>query len=148
MSRLLTLLMLYRNGYDVGKYVSIEAQIAKAKDAYYEALHAVSEGWHEGRNDVKPFIRYMLQVILSCYVELESRADVIGRADHSAYDVVRAYVKSKVGRFRGTDAIEACSSAGRSAVLASLKRLAEEGIIRKEGVGRATFYVRNDDSAD
>ena len=148
MSRLLTLLMLYQNGYDVGKYVSIEAQIAKAKDAYYDALQIVSEGWQVGRNDVKPFIRYMLQVILSCYVELESRADVIGRADHSAYDVVRAYVKSKVGRFRGTDAIEACSSAGRSAVLASLKRLAEEGVIRKEGVGRATFYVRNDDSAD
>ena len=148
MSRLLTLLMLYQNGYDVGKYVSIEAQIAKAKDAYYDALQVVSEDWQVGRNDVKPFIRYMLQVILSCYVEFESRADVIGGADHSAYDVVLAYVKSKVGRFRGTDAIEACSSAGRSAVLASLKKLAEEGVIRKEGVGRATFYVRNDDSAD
>ena len=73
---------------------------------------------------------------------------MIGGADHSADDVVRAYVKSKVGRFRGTDAIEACTSAGRSAVLASLKKLAEEGVIRKEGVGRATFYVRNDDSAD
>ena len=148
MSRLLTLLMLYQNGYDVGKYVSMEAQIAKTKDAYYDALQAASEGWHEGRNDVKPFIRYMLQVVLSCYVELDSRADIIGGADHSAYDVVLVYVMSKVGRFRGTDAIEACPSAGRSAVLASLKRLAEEGIIRKEGVGRATFYVRNDDSAD
>ncbi len=83
-------------------------QIAKAKDAYYKVLQTVSDGWHEGRNDVKPFIRYMLQVILSCYVEFESRADVIGGADHSAYDVVLAYVKSKVGRFRGTDAIEAC----------------------------------------
>jgi Fic family protein len=148
MSRLLTLLMLYQNGYDVGKYVSVEAQIAKAKDAYYDALQAVSEGWQVGRNDVKPFIRYMLQAILSCYVEFESRADVIGGADHSAYDVVRAYVKSKVGRFRGTGAIEACPSAGRSAVLASLKKLTEEGVIRKEGVGRATFYVRNDDSVD
>ncbi|MBQ7178300.1 MAG: Fic family protein [Victivallales bacterium] len=146
MSRLLTLLMLYQNGYDVGKYISIEAQIAKTQDEYYEALQSVSEAWHGERNDVMPFIRYMLQVILSCYVEFGSRANVIGDAAHSAYDVVLAYVKSKVGRFRGNDAIEACTSAGRSAVLSSLKKLTEEGIIRKEGAGRATFYIRNDDS--
>ena len=146
MSRLLTLLMLYQNGYDVGKYISLEAQIAKTKDEYYEALRAASDGWHEGRNDVVPFIRYMLQIILACYVDFESRVGIVDKAEHSAYDVVFAYVQSKVGRFRGSDVIEACPSAGRSAVLASLKKLAEEGIVQKEGVGRATFYVRKDSS--
>ena len=60
MSRQLTLLMLYQNGYDVGKYVSIEVQIAKTKDEYYEALQTTSDKWHDGRNDVLPFILYML----------------------------------------------------------------------------------------
>ena len=148
MSRLLTLLMLYQNGYDVGKYISLEAQIAKTKDEYYDALQAASDGWHEMRNDVLPFIRYMLQVILACYMELEARAELIGGAESTAYDVVRAYVQSKIGRFRGSDVIEACPSAGRSAVLASLKKLTEEGVIRKDGVGRATFYVRNSSSGE
>ena len=148
MSRLLTLLMLYQNGYDVGKYISIETQIAKTKDEYYEALQVASKGWHEGRNDVNPFISYMLQVILACYMEYEARAELIGGKEHSAYDVVLAYVRSKVGRFRGSDVIEACASAGRSSVLASLKKLTEEGVIRREGVGRATFYVRNGEARE
>ena len=148
MSRLLTLLMLYQNGYDVGKYISIEAQIAKTKDEYYEALRAASDGWHEGRNDVMPFIRYTLHIILACYVEFESRVGIVGKAEHSAYDAVLAYVQSHIGRFRGTDVMEACPSAGRSAVLASLKKLAEEGIVQKEGAGRSTFYVRKDGSEE
>ena len=82
---------------------------------------------------------------MACYVEFESRIDVIGGTDRSACDVVLVYVKSKVGRFCGIDAIEACPSVRRSAVLASLKRLTAEGVIRKEGVDRAKFYVRNDD---
>ena len=75
-------------------------------------------------------------------MELEARGELNGGAGSTAYDVVRAYVQAKVGRFRGSDVIEACPSAGRSAVLASLKKLTEEGVIRKDGVGRATFYVR------
>ena len=149
MSRLLTLLMLYQNGYDVGKYISLEAQIAKTKDEYYDALQAASDGWHEMRNDVLPFIRYMLQVILACYMELESRVGgTSGAGTRSAYEAVLAFVQSKVGRFRGADVIEACPSAGRSAVLASLKKLTEKGVIQKDGVGRATFYVRNSSSGE
>ena len=142
MSRLLTLLLLYQNGYEVGKYISLEAQIAKVKDEYYDALQASNKGWHEERNTPTPFIKYMLQVLLACYMEFESRVDVIGaRGGRSAYDIVLEYVNATVGRFRGVDAIEACPAVGRSAILASLKKMVEEGIIRKEGVGRATFYV-------
>lgn len=145
MSRLLTLLLLCQNGFMVGKYISLEAQIAKAKDGYYDALQASNEGWHDGRNDLVPFVKYMLRIILACYMEFESRVDVIGvRGNRSAYDIVLDYVNSKVGRFRGVDVIEACPSVGRSAILASLKKMTEAGIIRKEGVGRATFYVRQD----
>ena len=148
MSRLLTLLLLYQNGYDVGKYISMEAQIAKMKDGYYDALQASSADWHRGRNDVTPFIRYMLQILLACYMEFESRVELHGPDGHrSAYDVVLAYVKGKVGKFRGAEVIESCPSAGRASILASLKKMTDEGLIRREGIGRSTYYVPVDNSA-
>ena len=67
MSRLLTLLLLYKSGYNVGKYISVEKQIEKTKDIYYDTLEKADMGWHEEKNDATPFIKYMLQVILSCY---------------------------------------------------------------------------------
>ena len=65
MSRLLTLLLLYRNGYEVGKYISIEKHIEKTKGAYYDALEEASKGWHEETDDPTPFIKYMLGVVLA-----------------------------------------------------------------------------------
>ena len=49
MSRLLTTLLVYNSGYYVGKYISLEAKIAKIKDAYYDSLSESQEGWHECR---------------------------------------------------------------------------------------------------
>ncbi len=72
MGRLLTLLLLYKNGYSVGKYISIERQIAKTKDRYYDVLETLDIGWHEEKNDPTPFIRYMLTVILACYTSTPS----------------------------------------------------------------------------
>ena len=72
MSRLLTLLLLYRSGYIVGQYISIEKTIADTKETYYEVLQKEDQNWYEGENDPKPFIRYMLGIILSCYREFES----------------------------------------------------------------------------
>lgn len=62
---MLTLLLLYQNGYEVGKYISIEKQIEKTKDVYYDVLQGADYGWHEEQNDPTPFIRYMLKVILA-----------------------------------------------------------------------------------
>lgn len=73
MSRLLTLLLLYKSGYSIGKYISIEKQIEKTKDRYYDTLEISDAGWHEEENDPTPFIRYMLTVILVCYTEFEDR---------------------------------------------------------------------------
>lgn len=77
MSRLLTLLLLYKSGYNVGKYISIEKQIEKTKDRYYDVLQQIDLGWHEEKNDPTPFIRYMLQVILACYTEFEDRVGLL-----------------------------------------------------------------------
>ena len=145
MSRLLTLLLLYQNGYEVGKYISIEKQIEKTKDAYYDVLERIDGGWHEEKNDPTPFIKYMLQVILACYTEFETRVGLVSESSRSTvYDVVKTYVMEKVGKFTGAEVVAACPSGSRSAVLGALKRLTEEGLIVKCGTGRGTFYVRRD----
>lgn len=146
MSRLLTLLLLYKNGYNVGKYISIEKQIEKTKDRYYDTLQVADLGWHEGTNDPTSFIRYMLQVILACYTEFEERTGLmadIGQKS-SSYDIVKKYTNEKVGKFTGAEVVAYCPSISRSSVLAALKQLTEEGLILKKGSGRSTFYVRAD----
>ena len=144
MSRLLTLLLLYRSGYDVGKYISIEKQIEKTKDRYYEALEVADSGWHEAQNDPTPFIRYMLQVLLACYAEFEDRLGTVANRGRSstAYDTVKRYALEKVGKFTSADVIAHCPSVGRSSALAALKQLTEEGTILRYGSGRSTFYVK------
>jgi len=146
MSRLLTLLMLYQNGYEVGKYISIERQIEKTKDLYYEALQAADIGWNEGKNDITPFIRYMLEIILACYVDFEDRVN-IGRGigtKSPAYEVVNSYVDNKLGTFTSSDVVIACPSISRSTVISILNKLCEEGIIVKLGTSRNTHYVKTD----
>lgn len=77
MSRLLTTLLLYRNGFYVGKYISLEAKIAKNKDLYYDALAQAQTGWHEGTEDVIPFIKYLLGTILAAYKDFEDRVALV-----------------------------------------------------------------------
>jgi Fic family protein len=140
MSRLLTLLLLYKSGYMVGKYISLEKQIERSKDAYYEALMQSDYQWQEGKNDPTPFVKYMLQMVLGCYVEFEQRVQFVG-VKSSAYDVVLAFTTTLVGKFTSADVINACPSFGRSSVLNSLKTLCDEGRIQRMGIGKSTFYV-------
>ncbi len=112
MSRLLTLLLLYKNGYSVGKYISIEKQIEKTKDRYYDTLEKSDAGWHEEKNDPTPFIRYMLQAILACYTEFEERVGLMTGSGNgsTAYDIVKKYTEGKIGKFRGADVVAHCST--------------------------------------
>lgn len=146
MSRLLTLLLLYKSGYSVGKYISLEKQIEKTKDRYYDMLEEADSGWYEEENDPTPFIRYMLQVILACYADFEERVGIMTENGNSrtAYDIVRKYSNDKIGKFTGADVLAHCPNIGRSSVLAALKKLTEEGLVIREGSGRSTYYVRAD----
>ena len=146
MSRLLTLLLLYKNGYQVGKYISIEKQIEKTKDRYYDTLEESDVGWHEETNDPTPFIRYMLQTILACYTEFEERIGFMAESGSgsTSYDIVKKYTEEKIGKFTGADVVVHCPGIGRSSALAALKKLTEEGIIIRKGSGRSTFYVKSD----
>lgn len=141
MSRLLTLLLLYRSGYVVGKYISIEKQIEKTKDAYYDVLKDADKGWHEEENDPTPFIKYMLKMILSCYVEFEERVNMNIGIKSTAKNIVTTYVNNKLGKFTSADVIANCPSLSRAAVLKALKELVDEGKIDKFGSARSTFYT-------
>lgn len=144
MSRLLTLLLLYQNGYHVGKYISIEKEIEKNKDLYYDALQASEIDWQKGKNDPTPFIRYMLKIILACYVEFENRVQYVGSETKStAYDIVKAFVTNKIGKFVSSEVISSCPSVGRTAILNAIKKLVEEGIIIRQGNAKSTYYIKN-----
>lgn len=145
MSRLLTLLLLYRAGYIVGQYISIEKAIADTKETYYEVLQQADREWHSGENDPKPFIKYMLGIILSCYREFESRVSLAAKTGKksSAYDIVKSFTENTLGKFSKQDALFSCPSLGSSSVESALKKLVEEGAIIKTGAGRKTMYMRN-----
>ncbi len=139
MSRLLTTLLLYRSGYVIGKYISLEKKIQISKPDYYDALQQSSTGWIESTNDDTPFIKYLLGTILAAYRDFEERVDVVGHK-MSALEMVEKAVKSKLGKFTKSDIMEFCPEIGRGSVEQSLKALCDKGIIKKEGRGRATFY--------
>lgn len=146
MSRLLTLLLLYRSGYVVGQYISIEKAIADTKESYYKVLAQADQNWHTGENDSKPFIKYMLGIILGCYRDFEERLTLAERAGYksNSYDIVREYVVDHIGTFTKQNALEGCPSLGSSSVEAALKKLVQEGIINRLGSGRKTHYIRSD----
>lgn len=141
MSRLLTTLLLYRNGYMVGKYISLESKIAKNKNAYYDALEKAQAGWDEGKEDPVPFIKYLLSTIISAYRDFEDRMEIVSESE-SALDMVKKAVANKIGKFTKMDIVAMCPSLSNSSVESSLKKLAKEDFIEKKGASRATYYVR------
>ncbi|MBR1747580.1 MAG: Fic family protein [Clostridia bacterium] len=141
MSRLLTTLLLYRNGFYVGKYISLEAKIAKNKDLYYNALSLSQEGWHEGTDDPLPFIKYLLGTILAAYKDFEDRFALV-ETKCSALQTVRMATQNKIGRFTKQDIRELCPTLSLSSVEGALRQLVALGEIRREGQGKGTRYVR------
>lgn len=141
MSRLLTTLLLYRNGFYVGKYTSLEAKIAKNKDLYYNALGRSQDGWHEGMEDVVPFIKYLLGIVLSAYKDFEERFALV-ETKRSALEMVRCATMNKLGRFTKQDIRELCPSLSISSIEGALRKLVASGELKREGVGKNICYYR------
>ncbi|MBO4325244.1 MAG: Fic family protein, partial [Lachnospiraceae bacterium] len=141
MSRLLTTLLLYRSGFYVGKYISLEAEIAKHKDLYYEALGASQNGWHEGADDPVPFIKYLLGTILAAYRDFSDRFALV-EEKRSALDTVRLASQNKIGRFTKQDIRELCPSLSISSIEGALRKLVASGELKRIGTGKNTGYCR------
>lgn len=141
MSRLLTTLLLYRSGFLVGKYISLEAKIAKNKDLYYSALNQSQHGWHEGTEDAVPFIKYLLSTILAAYKDFSDRFEIVAEK-LPAVDVVRKATQNKIGRFTKQEIRELCPALSLSSVEGALRKLVASGELKREGTGKNTCYYR------
>ena len=140
MSRLLTTLLLYRAGYEVGKYISLEAKIAKNKDAYYAALEDSQIGWHENDDDPTAFVKYLLSTIVAAYRDFDDRIQIVSP---TSLDTVKRAVDSKLGKFTKRDILELCPNLSASSVERHLKKLVADGYIVKMGSGKSTMYVKS-----
>ena len=141
MSRILTTLLLYRSGFCVGKYISLEAKIAKNKDLYYDALRDSQNGWHEGDADAVPFIKYLLGTILAAYKDFEERFALV-ETKLSALETVRRATMNKIGRFSKQEIRELCPSLSISSIEGALRRLVADSEIKREGNGKNIRYFR------
>lgn len=142
MSRLLTLLLFYKAGYIVGKYVSMEMLIERTKETYYEALQASSVGWHEEANTYEPFVKYYLGIMLKAYNEFESRVEHLKHHSLSKPDRVKAVINQKVGKITKKEIMELCPDISKVTVERTLTELVKSGYIAKVGAGPSTGYVR------
>lgn len=143
MSRLVTLLLLYRTNNIVGKYISIEKIIEQSKETYYEALQASSINWHENKNDYEPFVRYILGVIVAAYREFESRVDVMITKGYSKPERVGEVIKQTLGKITKREILESCPDISDTTVQRTLNSLHTNGDIIKLSGGRYAAYTWN-----
>ena len=142
MSRLLTLLLLYRAGYHVGKYISIEKQIEQTKETYYDVLQESSYRWHECENDYLPFVRYQLGVILAAYREFTDRVRIVTESTRKP-NRVREVIKGHFGKITKAEIMAACPDVSQTTIQRALNDLIKSGEIIKIGGGRYTSYTWN-----
>ena len=143
MSRLLTTLLLYRSGYMIGRYISLESKIAQNKSLYYDALEQCQRGWTENEEDPTPFIKYLLQTILAAYRDFEDRVALVDEK-LPAIETVRRAVYNRIGKFTKSEVMELCPMLSKASVESAIKQLVEQGLLVKHGGGRSTFYTRSD----
>lgn len=143
MSRLLTLLLFYRSGYNVGKYISIEKKIEQTKEEYYDALFRSSQGWHENANDYIPFIKYMLGVLLAAYRDFNDRVQIWNKKPLTKPQRIIEIIKKNLGAVTKAQIKECCPDISEITIQRTLSELVAKGYIIKIGGGRYTKYVFN-----
>ena len=139
-SRLLTLLLLYQAGYQVGRFISIEATIEKSKETYYETLRRSSAGWHEANHDVEPWTEYFLGVLIAAYQEFEGRVGILKSARGSKTQMVTDAIRSLPDRFQIKDVERLCPTVTRDMIRVVMNKLKKQGELRCEGPGRSAIW--------
>lgn len=141
-SRLLTLLLLYRLGHQVGRFISLERVIEESKATYYEALERSSQGWHEGRHDPHPWLDYFWGVLLRAYAEFTERVGALNRGAGSKAALVREAVGRMVGPFALSDLELQCPGVSLPTIKRELSAMRDEGLVMLEGRGRGARWRR------
>jgi Fic family protein len=135
-ARLITLLLLYQAGYQVGRYISLERIFEESAETYYETLEMSSEGWHKGEHDIMPWLTYFWGVLIRAYKEFEERIGKVVTVRGSKSEQVRLAVGRQIKPFSISDIEDACPTVSRDMVRHVLNKMREEGLIRLAGKGR------------
>ncbi|MGH2878071.1 MAG: Fic family protein [Solirubrobacteraceae bacterium] len=141
-SRLLTLLLLYQSGYEVGRFISIERLIDNTRETYYEALRNAGRGWHEGEHDIKPWLGYFLGILTAAYKEFEGRVGTVSGRGSKREAIVQFIRLSTLGSFTVADVRSAVPAASRSYISKTLTKLRDEGVIEPIGSGQKARWQR------
>lgn len=141
-SRLLTLLLLYKYDYKVGRYISLEKIIEESKSSYYETLNKSSVGWHDGDHNIFIWLDYFLGTLLAAYKEFENRFGTVkNKKGNKSYRVEQA-VKNVLGTFTKEEIRQACPDVSDSTINRVFKKLKKEGVIEVLGKGRSAKWKR------
>ena len=143
MSRLLTLLLLYKNGFDVGKYISFEEQINNNKGNYYEALRLSSIDWIDNKQSYIPFIENFLSTIYMCYKELDKRFSVVNSNKITKKARIEATVLNNLTPISKAEICKILPDVSGITVEAVLGTMVKKGVIKIIGSGRNTKYLKN-----
>ncbi len=142
-SRLLTLLLLYKSGYIVGKYISIEKLVENSKVSYYDSLKKSSVNWHENCNNYSFFVEYYLGIFLRAYKDFSNRVEYITNRNLSVKERVQIIVEKSVSKITKRDIVEMCPDISEGSIERALNQLLNEGVILKISGGRMTSYTKN-----
>ncbi|MEW5768449.1 MAG: Fic family protein [bacterium] len=141
-SRLLTRLVLYHHGYEVGRYISLERIIEQSKETYYEALQKSSLKWHEAKHDISPWLHYLLGTINSAYKEFEQRASNIKSTKGAKTGMVIQKITSQQGEFSISDIEQLCPGISREMIRLVFRQMKKEGRIACLGKGQSARWKR------
>ena len=142
MSRLLTLLLLYKSGIQVGRYVSIERVVEQSRESYYDALAQSSVGWHEGRHDLLPWLEYFMGVLLVSYREFESRVGSVSSPKGAKRELVVDCIRRLPSEFTHADIVRGCPGVSRPTIDRALRELKASGEIKLQKPGRDAQWER------
>lgn len=141
MARLLTTLLLYKAGYEVGRFVSLERIIETSKESYYEALRFSSIGWHEGKHDLRPWTEYLLGTFIAAYHEFESHVGALTTSRGAKTDMVMAAIRGFHGSFTVAELQEQCPAVGIDLIRRILAREKAGGTLECLGRGPAARWL-------
>lgn len=141
-SRLLTLMLLYQAGHEVGRYISLERVVEQNKERYYEALQQSSQNWHQGEHDPMPWLRYFWSVLGAAYKEFDERVGQVRKTHGAKTEIIQKAVERHFGPFAISDIVRDCPGVSRETIRMTLANMKKSGLLKLEGNGRGAKYRR------
>lgn len=144
MSRLLTLLLLYRCGHEVGRFISLEKLVEESKETYYESLEKSTAGWDRGEHDIWPWLNYFMGILNGAYTEFETRAGNLMSGRGSKAMRIKLYVRSNASdAFTFDEVQQALPDISADHIRSELRKLRDAGAIESPGRGRKQWRRLN-----